>query len=1052
MLKTVKVKYSVVFRAVIPVIIFIVLLSVPFVYAEMSDETAEDTSSAMIIDDFYEANGWIANYNVAGIEMIDQQYGIDTRSCLEVRVGQMTDYSSVIRMYGADPLNLYGYSKISYKVYIASSDAALETGEEYTVVLTLHSGTHTSEYKSKIPTGMWYTITADISDWFRLSFVDAIEIAVYSESVSELSLPHGEYFLIDTITAFGTSDKTISKMFLSNNFKASGCGISYSADKKAMTVTRSGLANQPAYIEGNIDIPSRSSLGEYNAVRIVLENSSQCESMKLEYVSEGELKFSETKSVSSSINKNSGETSYLFFITSDTNLDLIKLTFLGSWEGDITIKAISLVKIDDKFSVPESAQIGNVTKCELSAAGKYISVKGIIPSEMAVKYIDCRLNLYEIPSYSDVSVIDLETPPVMTLDMSTKFEFKLPAEADNRDITRTTYKYVVALVYRDEIIFIDNPKYVTHPQVSIPAVQRSTQKSIKGFHDSGITGIFESGCSYIVIDISCESLLIPRNEVTGAGKLHVRDGYYYYFNSSYINYLDERIKTYSMSGSDVILRLVSTSKREIDSLAYPDADDAVYYAFNTNSASSINQLCAIVDYLSIRYNGSGEGKISGFIVGEKADMFSVYNNAGSLSNDINDYIKNYADSLRIVYSVAYENIPGIKVYASTGGYVYMDDRNFIDEEQKRYDILTGVSNVGIDPSLLIELLCRRISEEGAFPWYLMNEGAGEGYSCGEIFSYGITMRRLVTRMSKKYSGAPVSLSIFWQPESGYEPDRLSADYMELFRLVSDEKCADAVILSIARQDGGIFSEILPMLKSVDSGLEGKSITAQTELIERKAAILYQEDEYSFEYTGRYDFWDFAQAYDSQGWFAGQGSLSVSTEKNSIFGHRILNAEMDGAGTDSCCVMMWAVNGQVRNLSYTPIMEAEIMISSKTSDRESFEVVLVFGTAGGRAEYSAEIAVGIPVKIMIDISEFSSADRVRYAAVMVRGEDSAAVNISRISGYSQGLGNDELKNLIENFAAEEESNENFNVMAVLGIITTVIFTITSILLLSRKKED
>ena len=1031
-----------------------------------ADMTAADTSAdvTFVMEDFDSESTWMPYHNVTSAEIIDRQYGKDVRSCLKVTPqSTQTASSSVIKMYtSSKPLDLYNYAKLSYKLYIpdppieepeAPDETEAADGETpvdetpaapketYAVAITLHSGAYMSEHTAEIPSGSWYTITADISEWFRRSEINAVEISVYHQSSGE-KITHGGYFLIDTITAFGEPDLLTANTFLSNNFQGYGCGIEYDSADNAMILTRLDEEGNAPHIQGNISVADRASLMEYNAVRIVLENNSTCESVRLDYSSDEDALSENVRSASSVINRNGAESSYLLYITPDANLDLIKLTFPGSWDGEISVKAISLVTVDDGFTINQANEIGTVSRCELSGDKQFITVKGTIPADTAAKYIGCRLNLYEMPSYDDVSNL-AEMRPVMAIDISTRFEFKLPARG--REIKSLTYKYAVALECDGEIILVDNPNYVTNPaSMVIAEASKQLKKSIKGFYDIGVSGAFEAGNSHIVIDVACEQFLIPREKVTGTGKLHVRGGYYYYFNSEYIKYLDERIKMYSLSGTEVLLRLISTDRLENESITYFNTDYAASYALNTSSEASINQLCAIVDYLSVRYSGAKDsGKISGFIVGTKVDQFYVYNNAGALTDDLTAYVKSYADALRIVYSTAYHNVPDIKVYASAGGGVYtIDEQKYLDSvtpETAADYLLKGFSDYSVDPALFIELLSRRISEEGAFPWHLMNETA-RGYV--ESFEYAQSMSMTVARMAKNYSCAPMSSYVFWAPDVSYDPHQLAIDYIELFKLIADDKCANAVILSAARQMTDTYSNLFAMLKMVDTG-KIEAIEAQTELTERTASVRYGESEQDYG-TGIYDYWNFTKSFDSQGWFAGEGTSSVSTGKNNAFNNRTLGAQMEGAEATSSCVLMWAGDGL--NLSYTPTIEFELMITS-ADETESADVLIILGSPSGRAEYAASVKMNTRAAIIADIADLTAADNVTYAAILVKGENPTTVAVNKISGKNPSVTTPYLKDLITPPPpAPAPAEVNMNTLMTVG--TLIMLTITAILLLSR----
>lgn len=111
--------------------------------------------------------------------------------------------------------------------------------------------------------------------------------------------------------------------------------------------------------------------------------------------------------------------------------------------------------------------------------------------------------------------------------------------------------------------------------------------------------------------------------------------------------------------------VINIKKDGFDELYYPEIDmdtGAAFYAVNTGDPDGELYLEAFVSFMSERYNGanSDHGMIGKWTVGNEVNESGTYNYMGERRLD--EYIKEYSRTFRIVYNIIKSNIPNADVY------------------------------------------------------------------------------------------------------------------------------------------------------------------------------------------------------------------------------------------------------------------------------------------------------------------------------------------------------------------------------------------------------
>ncbi len=1067
--------------------------------------SAADENEPLVIDNFS-----------SNIQAWDKYEGIDSISISESKSG---DYfldvvcrnaspdtgRSVVRYFnqGYEP-NLYDYTEFSFDIYVNPlPDNYLSDAIVY---VTLFSGESSFGSYAKVDTRKWNNISFDISEWVHRNCLSAVEISITYTDISiqtssdtdgnnvadtetsididKDNITFSGGFKIDDVQAEGQADNSLNDRFMSADYTGIGGNFEY-ADNGTFASFYPDGSNDP-YIEGTVSFPAPDYAVKNNALRLVIVNASECSQIKVSFAGSDDYVYPEDKTVSFSVDAKSPETSYIMPLPDSimqsmgNETERIKIEFVGAKSGKIIINAVSFINIGElKTSIDtqhKKNNIGSVTKCSLE--GNTIIFKGTLSSSAAVEYRGYKIALFCVPSWYSGGVTDLL--PVAVNEISTRFEFKIPADT----VDYRTYKFFAAIVSNDGSTFVPIG-YSVYADLSSPNISEifsenpenpENSLTLKGMHADGEVNIFQTGSSRILIDVYCDKLIVSQSDAKNSlVKLHLRDGYYYYFDTEYTRELDRQIKRYSATGSDVILRLLASDRMVEEALTFDTENEAAYYAFNTTTKEGVNQLCAVTDFLSERYSGDEFGKISGFAVGYAVDNREIYNSTGieNSMSEIDAYVRAYADALRLVYRISSDHIPNISVYASiSDGYIYSSDtyycRRYEDNvlvttaEDYPFSDITGMSEYSFEPLMFTELLTAQIKLEGEFDFRILYSIADSpkpsNSSAPQVKSKTDSMLRALNRFNKLYSFAPESIYLMWEPENGCNINTLATDFMEVYREtverhLNKESAVDAVMLSLSHQSSQLtaYSQLYAMLKYVDAGMVDTSVIAERTLYES----VFLEDDTNLQYTGKYSLWDFSNSYNSQGWFEGEGCSYVGTRSSEFNKEnqprtRILRAAFSGGFKESYGNAICALESPV-DLSLSPFLEFSITVYS---ENETADVLMVIGSGMNRAEYKTTVETGKQIKITADLTDFEGISNIEYISLGIIGQESSIMDIEKITAFSVSASSAELRDFIVPNVSMQILNEEDESMkkGVLIAALTVIISVIAVALMSRRQNE
>lgn len=307
--------------------------------------------------------------------------------------------------------------------------------------------------------------------------------------------------------------------------------------------------------------------------------------------------------------------------------------------------------------------------------------------------------ILKVPSYDEFTG-DEEPITKGKLKKEQKIEFK---EIDFTN--ELNDKYIVVTGKTGSLQKVSNEAYISNAELLChESVERPQAQSKKGLQIAGgmLEDAEELNPSYPFMN------LVIQNIMTNDAKsepviIYNYKGEEYYFLEQKIEEYDHIIGSLTEDGALVTTSVISIKKDGFDQLYYPGIDmdtGASYYAVNTSSKEGTEYLEAFVSFMSQRYNGAnGHGLIANWVVGNEVNESGTYNYMGE--KVIDDYLKEYTRTFRIIYNVVKSNNQSANVYVPM---------------EPWWGISSNMLTYGGEEFLT--LFCEMMSREGDIDWGL----------------------------------------------------------------------------------------------------------------------------------------------------------------------------------------------------------------------------------------------------------------------------------------------------------------------------------------------
>ena len=262
----------------------------------------------------------------------------------------------------------------------------------------------------------------------------------------------------------------------------------------------------------------------------------------------------------------------------------------------------------------KSAALGVLTVCSYDPENGVIRIAGTVNHNVMTKAKNCRIALFRVPSWRTASGVISVTEPLADTAMSIRFEFTIEYSGAEDLLSL----YAAAIVYPDgSRALIDEPKYPAQ------TIQNTPYAGFKGVSSTSAAEIAEAGAGCVMIDVYLDRLEDGRH----SGYLQTMGGMSFYYNRDYVDDLDRRIRSASVAGASVYLRLLVSPSDEPDGLCYAASASygAAYRGVVISDEVSAITVYAYLFFLCARYNGGTRGDIDGLVLGFCTDQPEKFN-------------------------------------------------------------------------------------------------------------------------------------------------------------------------------------------------------------------------------------------------------------------------------------------------------------------------------------------------------------------------------------------------------------------------------------------
>lgn len=739
----------------------------------------------------------------------------------------------------------------------------------------------------------------------------------------------------------------------------------------------------------------------------------------------------------------------------------------------------------------KSADLGVITVCRYDPTDGTVRVEGTINHRVLTESKNCRIALFCVPAWRTAEGFINDIEPMRDAVMSKRFEFSVQAD----EVGDILSLYAVAIIYPDgSRTLVASPRYpMTDSGDTAAAI------GFKGVSTDSAAETLECGAGTVLIDVYLDRLEDGRH----SGYLQSVGGMSFYYDREYINELDMRVRSASVAGASVLLRLlVSPAEGERDPLPYAAANSygAAYRGIVISDEVSAVTIYAYISFLCSRYDGGAAGRIDGLVLGYRADSPEAYNFCASTGPM---YYEIYSRTLAIIGIAAGR---GMRLFVSVGDsktaagvhafdfvagvanyIVSHTDLKFtlmVDSRSNAYhldDSYFDLPTLGGDDGILGGGEGSSIGEKSAAPSadgiaaeadmddptstgigdiyanaiadrpQLYKTTAADGYFAADDIT---PLTDALEQLCVEYSSIRDSFVFCWTPSDNTNGSALSV----LFAYNYMSMTAAGAEAFILRTDSARFATVSHLVKYIDGewsdsetayALEVLGASSWGELLPSFGGIPgggrqmierpFTSDGYIA--TGSYMLWSSGMTSGMHGWSAGPGCETLRYVFEDDIGclKAQLEDEGQGAYSDIC-----RISSPHEPAVYTPTIGIELSCTGDGGG-DLYEVKLVIYSGQTTLEGRCVVADGERQMLYLDISDITEIDAIRVAARRVSGVGTITLRTYTLGLYSDNHTDGELKTLID--AAKRAGDNTSSVIAGEGdqrVLTAIllIFAITA----------
>ena len=652
--------------------------------------------------------------------------------------------------------------------------------------------------------------------------------------------------------------------------------------------------------------------------------------------------------------------------------------------------------------------------CIYDSSRSIITCNGTVPYDLSKAYKNHTVYLYKLSLGQSISDLgdNSMTEPIATTTMSIKLHFTVEVESIIDVFSRYAVVFVSpegSLDYISEAVF---------PSVSTSfSLSAGVKSCFKGIDMSSDLSSITASPSLVVLDIDIEKMYTQES----MGYLYTFNDSSLFFSKSFIDELDLKLKTLSVSGASVYLRILS--RDENGELAITDCRDE----------ENLRILYAVCDFLSNRYDSPQSGEFEGVIIGRSLDIIA---DSDSDTEDIESYIERLALYSIVVTNAVRENNPSASIVlpiSDKGIYSSqtLSGKTVIESICDYFDNYYGAD---LDFLLMLETDCT--------PLGITTENIGEGIDLsaktddGRITPDNIAdLSKYVSDLQLRYSSSPVSILYYWRVDKGLSGNALNCAYAYAYYKLFWESKVNGFIIGF-EQDynaSGAFDDLLNVFKYIDTS-RGSYHTkklldyfgdddwahiipsySEVGVSVREHCVAKNSEEVPSDVIGEYYYFDYSERTGTTPWYAGIGAKSVSIDYGSSVG-RALRVDFNSNDNTEYTYLL-CKDTYPENYEFTPYVAFNFAVEGDGAEEKGlFEVKIELGNGTNVIESSTAVMSREPTRMVIDLSEFVDNHLVDYIKISVRPMSDKnkdySIYLSSIVGYSAELDSEELGEAIK----------------------------------------
>ena len=704
--------------------------------------------------------------------------------------------------------------------------------------------------------------------------------------------------------------------------------------------------------------------------------------------------------------------------------------------------------------------------CQYQQELDAVVIQGTVDHDVMVTHHEYSLEVYRIAPGDtfDAMITRENAKPIASTSISVKFEFSISVDTSLDRFSR----YAIALLSpAGERILAAQPQYAE--VASTYAFDASDRRAFKGIvsSDASVCGDLGAGTTILAVDL--EQIWSD----TPDGYLYPVEQEYRYFDKSYVDDLDARVRSSSATGARVYLQFVLPATGSAMALANGAEAGATYDMPNVYSAETLASLNAVFEFLAERYDSYQSGLIGGVVIGRSIDLYQMNWNGGC---SLEQYAEQYAYYVTVVAGSMRAYRPELDLVIP---FSHMDSysQEFSSEQGYAPSALLEAILLRLDQGCADGFACGTMIESDRIPLGLRNEtlselswqepATGEGALTVETLK---AYSEYLSGLTATYQSAPTHYMYRWMLPVGLSGNALACAYAyTYYRLHGDARLASFLLSfeAVEAAGGDVRADLNRILRYIDTK-ESFSVTERllpyfgvqnwqeivgelsTESLAGRSVYRASTDVASTDWAGSFAYFDFSDG-NIRDWVGGVGCAQLKSDYDSE-GVRMLRTSMKpDAGTQYAELLY--LYEYPENTVYTPFLELELLLSEGSKDSQAlYELVVTFGNQDSVVTAEYIVRSGEKTKLLLDMSEYAADHMVTYLKLSTRvldGEEkSYSLDLYSEKGHSTVYGSEQLNELIQAERLRirnqsEQEDQDGNKSNPTGIIFCVLLIITVI---------